>query len=397
MPNLTGPKEPSGSWEIFLGMWERANLVRSFFWSQRTDDFKVLLSHFLTRLRRYFAVDFCLAVLNVSDESLLEVRVPEFGETQLPDDFSRRCLESLANSRAPITWKEAGSGLGFRSTVVVPLRAPTGASFGFLLLGHARNRPYTAVELFVLQALAGELSWVLRDVAARNKSKQKLQAAAHGMKNAVQAMLNDASMLRQKAAGHECDQHLDGIERAVQQILECMRALPEEPGDHPVTSEISESEKISTIVNQSLVSCQQRARERGIDLEVVCALDSSVQPSVYSERIAKILTVLIDKAALSTRNETVHVTVKPGSTDLQLMVRGTRSNKVADGLKALFEGTARWEDAREEWAEDWERVREYLEDTGGDVYLKSRPGEAAEFVMRLPIEGVMQPAPAVKP
>src|SRR5688572_29622275 len=161
MASLTGPKQPTGDWELFLKMWERANLVRAFFWTQRTNDEKLLLTHFLARLRRYFGVDFCFGVLNVSEETLVEVGVPEAGLGQLPQDFSRRCLESLANSRAPVTWKDAGIGLGFRSTVVVPLRAPTGPSFGFLMLGHARARNYTAIELFLLQALAGELSWVV--------------------------------------------------------------------------------------------------------------------------------------------------------------------------------------------------------------------------------------------
>src|SRR5687767_11572405 len=138
MPNLSGPTKPSGDWELFLGMWERANLVRAYFWSHRTDDYKTLLTHFLARLRRYFSVDFCLGALNVAEDSLVEVGVPEAGLHQLPVNFSQRCLESLANSRAPVTWKDAGSGLGFRSTVVVPLRAPTGPSFGFLLLGHTR-------------------------------------------------------------------------------------------------------------------------------------------------------------------------------------------------------------------------------------------------------------------
>jgi len=32
------------------------------------------------------------------------------------------------------------------------------------------------------------------------------------------------------------------------------------------------------------------------------------------------------------------------------------------------------------------RVREYLENAGGDVYLRSHPGQAAEFVVSLSIE-----------
>ncbi|MGH8546627.1 MAG: hypothetical protein ACREX3_24030, partial [Gammaproteobacteria bacterium] len=113
-------------------MWERANLVRSFFWSHRVDDEKLLLTHFLARLRRFFGVDFCFAMLRVSEQDLVEVGLPEAGLSQLPNNFAHRCLESVANSRAPVTWSDAG-GSGFRSTVVTPLRAPTGRAFGFLM------------------------------------------------------------------------------------------------------------------------------------------------------------------------------------------------------------------------------------------------------------------------
>jgi hypothetical protein len=61
-------------------------------------------------------------------------------------------------------------------------------------------------------------------------------------------------------------------------------------------------------------------------------------------------------------------------------------------LKSLLESVPRSEGARVEKEAALGRVREYLDDVGGDVYLKSRPGETAEFVVRLPIESTAQPA-----
>jgi hypothetical protein len=90
MSSLTGPKQTSGDWELFLGMWERANLVRAFFWSQRVDDERLLLTHFLARLRRFFGVDFCFGALRVSEETIVEVGVPEAGLSQLPLNCARR-------------------------------------------------------------------------------------------------------------------------------------------------------------------------------------------------------------------------------------------------------------------------------------------------------------------
>ena len=388
MPIFSGPKQPSGDWELFLKMWERANLVRAFFWTQRTNDEKLLLTHFLARLRRYFGVDFCFGVLSVSEETLVEVGVPEAGLGQLPQDFSRRCLESLANSRAPVTWKDAGIGLGFRSTVVVPLRAPTGSSFGFLMLGHARARNYTAIELFLLQALAGELSWVVRDLAARKFHQQKLAAASHGIKNALQVIVGTAALLRNAlkkdvpGTGH--DAHLDGIEAAVQQVLERLTVLPDSAAEEGGPAQVG-ADDIASVVSQSLASCQRRAQERGIEVEVVYAPDSPSGAAVIPDRVKGILSALVDNAALATRNETVRLTVRRGAADLELIVKGMGSNRVADRLKSLFEDASRLEGARDEQSGEWVRVREYLDNAGGDVYLKSRPGEAAEFVVRLPM------------
>ncbi len=388
MPIFSGPKQPSGDWELFLKMWERANLVRAFFWTQRTNDEKLLLTHFLARLRRYFGVDFCFGVLSVSEETLVEVGVPEAGLGQLPQDFSRRCLESLANSRAPVTWKDAGIGLGFRSTVVVPLRAPTGPSFGFLMLGHARARNYTAIELFLLQALAGELSWVVRDLAARKFHQQKLAAASHGIKNALQVITGTAALLRNAlkkdvpGAGH--DAHLEGIEAAVQQVLERLSVLPDSAAEEGGPAQVG-ADDIASVVSQSLASCQRTAQERGIEVEVVYAPDSPSGAAVIPDRVKGILSALVDNAALATRNETVRLTVRRGAADLELIVKGMGSNRVADRLKALFEDASRLEGARDEQSGEWVRVREYLDNAGGDVYLKSRPGEAAEFVVRLPM------------
>lgn len=386
MSTFSGPKQPSGDWELFLGMWERANSVRAFFWSQRVDDEKILLTHFLARLRRYFGVDFCFGVLSLSEETLVEVAVPEAGLGQLPQDFSRRCLESVAGSRAPVTWKDAGIGLGFRSTVVAPLRAPTGSSFGFVLLGHSRPRSYSAIELFVLQALAGELSWVVRDLAARKSQRQKLNSASHGVTNALRAIGGNAALIRRKYRDAECEEQLEAIESAVQQIIQRLGLT----SGAPTADSAAEVDDISHVVSQSLASCQSTARERGIDVEVVYTPDAPSSVSTIPDRVQGVLSALVGNAALATRNERVRLTVRRGDADLEFMVKGMDSNRVADKLNSLFEAASRLEGARGEQGGGLIRVREYLDDAGGDVYLKSRPGEAAEFVVRLPIEAGAQ-------
>ena len=64
-------------WESFVGLWERANSVRNFFWNQPICDEKILLTHFLARLRRFFGVDFCFGFITLNDRKLAEVGMPE--------------------------------------------------------------------------------------------------------------------------------------------------------------------------------------------------------------------------------------------------------------------------------------------------------------------------------
>ena len=393
-PTFGGPKQSSGEWESFLGLWERANLVRAFFWSHRVGDEKLLLTHFLARLRRFFGVDFCFGMLSVSEQLVVEVGLPEAGLSQLPNNFARRCLESVANSRAPVTWNDAGGGVGFRSTVVAPLRAPTDRAFGFLMLGHSRARSYSAVELFLLQALAGELSWVARDLAARKHHQQNLAMMAHEIKDSLQMIIGNAELIRQKVNGpdkSETDNSFHGIESAVRRISARMNFLQEgsDSDDKPRPAE-EPVDDIARAVAQSVASCQRAAKERGIDVEVVYTPDSPSNAVVVPAPVKRLLSALVDNAALATRNERVRLTVRREEGDLQLSVKGMGSSRVADKLKAMFEAAARWEGARDENSEALMRVRKYLDNAGGDVYLQSRPGEAAEFVVRLPIESGAQ-------
>jgi signal transduction histidine kinase len=394
MPYFGGPKQPSGEWELFLGLWERANLVRSFFWSQRVDDERLLLTQFLARLRRFFGVDFCFSTLRVTERDLVEVGVPEAGLSQLPNDFASQCLESVANSRAPVIWNDSGRG-GFHNTVVAPLRAPTGGAFGFLMLGHRRPKSYSAVELFVLQALAGELSWVVRDLAVRKHRRQKLARGYDEINDGLQTIIGNAELIRERVSGRlagDTEAHIRAIEAAVGKISDRIDSLS--PSSHaggaPQASAEEPGADIASAIAQSVASCQP-AKERGIELEVVYTPQSPNRSMVVPAPIKRLLSMLVDNAALATRNERVRLTVHRDHGDLQLSVRGTGSNRVADKLKSMFEAATRLEDARDESGEALMRVREYLDNAGGDVYLRSHPGEAAEFVVRLPIESRTQP------
>ena len=132
--SASSPKDPTASWESFVGLWERANLIRSFFWKHQEVGEKILLSHFLVRLRRFFGVDFCFGVLMLNDEKFIKVGIPEAGIGRLPTNFSRRSkprawrqmISLMASCSAPTSFISIPDALSIRRRT--PAITPTSAS-----------------------------------------------------------------------------------------------------------------------------------------------------------------------------------------------------------------------------------------------------------------------------
>ena len=60
---LANGKESIASWDAFVTLWERANPVRAYCWTQQCAGEKALLNQFLVRLRCLYRVDFCFGAL----------------------------------------------------------------------------------------------------------------------------------------------------------------------------------------------------------------------------------------------------------------------------------------------------------------------------------------------
>ncbi len=201
MPSVSGPDGSSGGWATFPGLWERANLVRAFLWHQQYADAQSLLKQFLVRLRRFYAVDFCFGALLSDGDELIDAAVPLAGFDRLPANFARRCLDLVAHSRTPIIWNEVSAEFGFQNLVLAPIVPPLGAPLGFLMLGHAQRRNYSAADLFSLQALASELSWAARELQGQAKHRNDLAEVSHSVKNTLQLIIGSTMLIRQNLSG----------------------------------------------------------------------------------------------------------------------------------------------------------------------------------------------------
>lgn len=386
MTGATNLKDSPVSWERFVGQWERANLIRNFFWANDTLGNRTLLAHFLVRLRRFFGVDFGFGALLVDDVKSVEVSVPETALNNLPPNFSSRCLQLVANSRAPIVWNELNGEFGFRSTVVAPLAAPVGRAFGFVALGHSSRRTYSSAELFILQALAGELSRAVRDLASRQQHQRQLAELSHDLRNALQVIVANSAMIRQKLRGiaaGEHEKHLANIETSVQEISQRMNRLPtfsageDDDLQNPEQAVVDMAAAVREVVD----SCRQMLTDRGVALEVTYAPKFSSEAITDPSMFKRFLTTLVGNAASCARNETVQLGVQWEAGSVEFAVKGaTAMSKAAEKLKSLFEG------AQTEDGDRVARMKEYLENAGGDLYLRSRPGEASEFVVCLPVD-----------
>ena len=380
--------EPPG-WESFVRLWERAELVRDLFWNQQITDERMLLTYLLARLRGLYNADFCYGYLIANGHKLAEAGLPEAAVSDLPEDFTRLCLNLIANSRAPVASNRVRGRLGYRSAVVVPLAATAGSSFGFLLLGHSTRKRYSSAELFLLQALAAELSWAVRALSAAKCRQQGVEAASHHVKNSLQVILGNTALVRLKFSGvptGDLEKHLQPIESNAQQILDRLNMLSAESlNDRFETIGNAESD-ITGAVDHAIAACRRAAVERGVDIEVVYVPEDISEPTLPWPLTRRVLDELVRNAVLATRSEIIRLLVQRDADRLELIVRGMESNRVAEKLNSLIKSTLRVEGARDEGGETLASVWKYLKDAGGDVDLRSRPGETAEVIVCLPLE-----------
>jgi len=227
------PPDAAANWETFVALWERAHAIRSFIWDHPASGERNLLGHFLVRLRRFFAVDFCFGALaREGEREVVEIGIPKTGINRLPADFSRRCLDLLASGCAPIVWNEAGDKFGFRSTILAPMSSSSARPFGFVMLGHSLRKSYSVHELFLLRALAGDLSRVVRELYAGQQRQHQTLEICHDLKNSLQLILGNVAVLRQslgEARAEQEERSLHAMERAVDEILRAVNRLLAEP------------------------------------------------------------------------------------------------------------------------------------------------------------------------
>jgi signal transduction histidine kinase len=370
-------------WDSFLRLWERANLIRSFVWSQDGTDEHALLSQFLVRMRRFFNnVDFCFGALREEGGKVTQAGVPEAILDQLPADFVRRSMDLVANSPIPVVSKQLYDKTGFQTAIVAPLSPAVGQPFGFLMLGHSRSRHFNKAELFLLQSLAGEVSWAVRELRSRRKHQELLAAASLELKNSLQMVLGECSILREVQElepATERDRRLSSIEKNTRETLRTIGSFLDNPmaGEQRLAA-ARESIDLLAVVEAALVSSCLRARQAGVELQAQYASDLPGEYFTDPARFGHVVRNLVDLAIEFSEPGRLLLSVRKNSefVEFSLRVSEPKPEAKAESRSAVAGGQA----AASNFAcERLEMIRENLKLLNGHLHFVDRPGAGVEI------------------
>src|SRR5215467_9720282 len=269
--------DPNAPWEAFLRLWDRANLLRSFIWTQESPDEKTFFKQFLARARRFFSVDFCFVALFVEREKILQLALPEDGASNLPANFVRHALDLIANSRVPVTWKQLGKDSALKSVVVAPLLSTVGHPLGFFMLGHMQPKNFSRSELFLLQLLAGDLGWAIRDLRSKQNHQRLLATLSHELKNSLNVIMGDCALLRQdleQSSDLRERRELSDIEATSQEILSLLNSfLDSNSAPDGNAGSVRDDIQLVSFLEDTLLSFQTKAQSSGFELQIDYAED----------------------------------------------------------------------------------------------------------------------------
>ncbi len=387
-----GVTDQSKRWDSFGGLWDRANLIRSFLWTQESNDEAVLLNQFLARLRRLFNVDFCFAAIFFEGAKALEVGLPETKTKQLPVNFARLCLDLIASSRIPIVWKQRRKPFDFCSTVISPLSPSIGQPLGFVMMGHSMPKSFASSELFLLQSLAGELSWAIRVLRTKANHRKWLTTVSHELKNPLQVIVGHSALLHDDFASQcsrEQGEQFENIEKSARQLLDLVEGIID-PAAAPEEnlSVLEQPIDLRVTLQEIFAFYRKTVEEKGLKFATRLATDLPAAIVTDPVKFRQIIRNLID-SAIFTENGGVEVVVQCRKGMLEIMAK-----EIGDRIAAALDRTCYEPSIRNHGLLQPERsggmalraVKEYSDLLKGHVHVQSRPGEGSEFTVCLPYE-----------
>ena len=377
----------ANNWASFIGLWERANLIRSFVWSQESPDETALFTQYLVRVRRFFKVDFSFIALHHEDGKIAQAGVPEALLDQLPVDFVRRSMELIANSRIPVCWTRLHAKTRFHTVVISPLSPAVGRPLGFLMLGHARARHFTNAELFLIQSLAGEVSWAIRELRSKQGHRKLLAAASLELKNSLNAVLGECSLLRESAPSAlmaKGEGSLGNIERNTREALRTVGSFLDTTIDQQGRlSVLREPIDLVAVVDDTLNACREKAQRAGWRLETQYADDLPRSYATDPARFRHVLRDLVEHAIEIAQRGPLLVRARKNCDFIEFNVNMSGVGLAANPEPCAESALSNRHPGNLEAARI-ETVRENLKLLNGHLHFVKLPGEGFEIGICLP-------------
>jgi signal transduction histidine kinase len=250
------------------------------------------------------------------------------------------------------------------------------------MLGHSRSRHFTKAELFLLQSLAGEVSWAVRELRSKRKHNKVLAAASLELKNSLNMVLGECSLLREiegseLTAGY--DGELTSIENNARETLRTISSyLDAAIAQEERFSAPRENINLVAVIEAALVSCRAKARATGVELEAQYAADLPREYCTDAARFRHVLRNLTDYAVEISDHGRVLLCARKNSDYLEVTLKISEpreESKNESRAMALcgkvYGGDFAYD--RLEW------IRENLKMFGGHMHFLQRPGEGVEI------------------
>ncbi len=300
---------------------------------------------------------------------------------QLPVNFVRLCLDLITNSRVPIVWKQPHKPFDFCRTVISPLSPSVGQPLGFVMMGHSMPKNFASSELFLLQFLAGELSWAIRDRRSRKNQRKLLATVSHQLKNPLQVIVGYSALVQDDLAltcSRQQREQFQQIERSARQLLDIVNGLIDAAvthGENP--SVVAEPVDLIATLQEIFAFYGKAAEEKGLKFQAKSAADLPAMIVTDPVKFRQIVRNLIDSAMLSIEGGEVEVLVKRDKGMLEIVAK-----EKGDGMTATFDQLH--SEVRN--GIGMRVVKEFSDLLKGHVHVHRRPGEGSEFTVCLPCE-----------
>jgi len=257
------------------------------------------------------------------------------------------------------------------------------------MLGHKQPKNFSRSELFLLQLLAGDLGWAIRELRCR-QNYQRLQAnLSHELKNSLNVIMGDCALLREDlepSLKPDERTELANIEATSQEILSLISTFLDGAPSGASSEAVAEEDiELSSFLDDVLMSFRTKAKSAGFDLQIHYADDLPRAICTDPVRFRHVVRNLASCALESAGQHPRRIDVKRNGSMLELTVNGIDTNGSTNG-QLTFLDDATCDPKMAGFPISLELIKEHVEFLKGHVHIVSGAEKKSDITVCLPCE-----------